>query len=239
MILGRGHSVPFLFRFKFLLNDFMKTTTNKKQMSNDSENVTSSLPVIPSENQSLKPSGVTEKDWLVQNHAQLQRIRRIIQARNLVLMQQSADGEYYGIERITLDKGVFHAYRDANDSSSNPITGNHVLVDDKKIWLNSRMMKNLHDPGERLFNIATGLNSMMIESTQSIFIASPNESSDEFFLVRKFLTDGDCLYAIADGDGHCYDLTNGWVFELKRRWRIYGQGGPSESNTPEQSNSKQ
>ena len=60
----------------------------------------------------------------------------------------------------------------------------------------------------------------------SVFIASIHVESDDFFHVECFMTDGDRLYAVTGHDGTCHDLVGGWVYDLRHRRYVYGEGGP-------------
>ncbi len=71
-------------------------------------------------------------------------------------------------------------------------------------------------------------NGMIGWQTGSVFIAGPLAECDDFFLVDRFTTDGDRLCAVAQHDGTCRDIVGGWVYDLKHRRYVYGEGGPLE-----------
>ncbi len=85
-----------------------------------------------------------------------------------------------------------------------------------------------NDSGLKLLEQVAALNSMIGWQSGSVFIAGPLAECDDFFLVDRFTTDGDRLCAVAQHDGTCRDIVGGWVYDLKHRRYVYGEGGPLE-----------
>lgn len=88
----------------------------------------------------------------------------------------------------------------------------------------------MNDSCLKLLEQVAALNGMIGWQTGSVFIAGPLAECDDFFLVDRFTTDGDRLYAVARHDGTCRDIVGGWVYDLKHRRYVYGEGGPLEND---------
>lgn len=169
-----------------------------------------------------------ETQRILSNRALFQKVLRMLDRGLSVQIQDHSGGDYRPVVKVELSGDRFLGYRDRNESPLNGISGDHVLIDGKKYYLNVTSSEPI-DPAVEMLDLATALNSMMDFRTGSVFIAcSFYNSGDDFFLVRHFQTDGSSLCVIAAQDGRCHDIVPGcgWVYDLRYRRYVYGEGGP-------------
>ncbi len=173
-----------------------------------------------------------ETQRLLRNQAVLQKVRRMLYHGHLVQMRDAVDGDLCGVVNVELSGDRFLGYRSENELPWQAISGDHVQIGGEKFRLNGKPTTKPFDPAIELLDLAVALNSMMDYRTGSVFIACSFYDGEDFFLVRRFQTDGLHLCAIAAHDGSCHDLVPGccWVYDLKHRRYVYGEGGPLEND---------
>ncbi len=178
-------------------------------------------------------SKIVKMQSLLQNRALFEKVRRImLSGERPVQMLNTASGKYCEIIVLELSGNRFHGNGNSDEMSWMGIYGDHVLIGDEKFQLDTEPTTELVDPGVKRLDLASALNSMMDFQMGSVFIAYTLDYDGVFFLVKRFLTDGECLCAISAHDGQCHDLYEGycWIYDLKYRRYVYGEGGPLQND---------
>ena len=171
-----------------------------------------------------------ETERLLQNRALLQKIRRHLYAGHLVQMRNPNGGDYTTVVKVEMSGDKFLGNRDGSELPWSGLLGDHVMIGNETLRLNAKATTKSIDPGVKLLGQVSAMNSMTDWQTGSVFIAGLHSASDDFFLVQNFMTDGDQLFAVARHDGTCHNIVGGWVFDLRYRRYVYGEGGPLQDS---------
>ena len=171
-----------------------------------------------------------ETERLLRNRALLQRIRRHLNTGHLVQMRNPNGGDYTTVVKVEMSGNKFLGNRDGNELPWNGLLGDHVMIGGETFRLNAKVTTKSIDPGVKLLDQVCAMNSMTDWQTGCVFIAGPLSNGDDFFLVQNFMTDGDQLYAVARHDGTCHNIVGGWVYDLRNRRYVYGNGGPLQDS---------
>jgi len=166
-----------------------------------------------------------ETERLLKNRALLQKIRRHLNAGHLVQMRNPNGGDYTTVVKVEMSGDKLLGNRARNELPWNGLRGDHVMIGGETLRLNAKVTTKSIDPGVKLLDQVSAMNSMTDWQTGSVFIAGPHSDCYDFFLVQNFMTDGDQLYAVARHDGTCHNIAGGWVYDLRYRRYVYGNGG--------------